>query len=211
MGIINMAKRVFCMNIVTIKINGVEYNLKGDEREEYLHMVASYVDKKIKNIMSNNEKLSTSSAAILTALNLGDDMFKSNSHSKELLTKVESLEKHDKELNEKCEEFKKQLMNMEAYNQELLSKCKNIENSEYVKTLEKENIKLKQELEVMQETTKEYIDENKKIKIENKEMKFKLQSSKYKVIDLQNKLIEYQISLTKQKKMTNPLLNSNKK
>ena len=65
------------MNIVTIKINGNEYNLKGDEREEYLHMVASYVDKKIKNIMGNNEKLSTSSAAILTALNLGDDMFKS--------------------------------------------------------------------------------------------------------------------------------------
>ena len=199
------------MNIVTIKINGVEYNLKGDEREEYLHMVASYVDKKIKNIMSNNEKLSTSSAAILTALNLGDDMFKSNSQSKELLIKVEALEKHDKELSEKSEEFKKQLLNMEAYNQELLSKCKNIENSEYVKTLEKENIKLKQELEVMQENTKEYIDENKKIKIENKEMKFKLQSSKYKVIDLQNKLIEYQISLTKQKKMTNPLLNSNKK
>ena len=199
------------MNIVTIKINGVEYNLKGDEREEYLHMVASYVDKKIKNIMSNNEKLSTSSAAILTALNLGDDMFKSKSHSKELLAKVESLEKHDKELTEKSEEVKKQLINMEAYNQELLSKCKNIENSEYVKTLEKENIKLKQELEVMQETTKEHIDENKKIKIENKEMKFKLQSSKYKVIDLQNKLIEYQISLTKQKKMSNPLLNSNKK
>ena len=45
------------MNIVTIKINGIEYNLKGNEREEYLHMVGSYVDKKIKNIMSNNEKI----------------------------------------------------------------------------------------------------------------------------------------------------------
>ena len=87
------------MNVVTIKINGNEYNLKGEEKEEYLHMVASYVDKKIKNIMGNNEKLSTSSAAILTALNLGDDMFKSRSLCKELSNKSESLEKHDKESN----------------------------------------------------------------------------------------------------------------
>jgi cell division protein ZapA len=199
------------MNVVTIKINGIEYNLKGEEREEYLHMVASHVDKKIKNIMGNNEKLSTSSAAILTALNLGDEMFKSHSLSKELSNKVESLEKHDKELIEQLEDFKKQLNNMEAYNQELLSKCKNIENSEYVKTLEKENIKMQQELELMQESTRICIEENKITKIENKEMKFKLQSSKYKVIDLQNKLIEYQISLAKQKKMNNALLTSDKK
>lgn len=199
------------MNVVTIKINGIEYNLKGEEREEYLHMVASYVDKKIKNIMGNNEKLSTSSAAILTALNLGDDMFKSNSLSKTLSSKVESLEKRDKELTEQLEGLKKQLNNMEAYNQELLTKCKNIENSEYAKTLEKENVKMKEELHAIQESTKACMEENKIIKIENKEMKFKLQSSKYKVIDLQNKLIEYQISLTKQKKMNNALLTSDKK
>jgi cell division protein ZapA len=199
------------MNIVTIKINGIEYNLKGEEREEYLHMVASYVDKKIKSIIGNNEKLSTSSAAILTALNLGDDMFKSKTLCTSLTSKVESLEKHDKDLIEQSEGLKKQVSNMEAYNQELLTKCKNIENSEYVKTLEKENIRMKQELEVMQEATKVYIEENKVAKLENKEMKFKLQSSKYKVIDLQNKLIEYQISLAKQKKMNNPLLTSDKK
>lgn len=199
------------MNVVTIKINGIEYNLKGEEREEYLHMVASYVDKKIKNIMGNNEKLSTSSAAILTALNLGDDMFKSNSNAKMLSSKVESLEKRDKELTDQLEGLKKQLNNMEAYNQELLAKCKNIENSEYAKTLEKENVKIKEELYAIQESTKACIEENKVIKIENKEMKFKLQSSKYKIIDLQNKLIEYQISLTKQKKMNNALLTSDKK
>lgn len=199
------------MNVVTIKINGIEYNLKGEEREEYLHMVASHVDKKIKNIMGNNEKLSTSSAAILTALNLGDDMFKSHSLAKELSSKVESLEKHDKELAEQLENLKKQLNHMEAYNVELLNKCKSIENSEYVKTLERENIKMQQELEVIQESTKVYIEENRKVKLENKEMRFQIQSSKYKIIDLQNKLIEYQISLAKQKKINNPLLASDKK
>lgn len=198
------------MNVVTIKINGIEYNLKGDEREEYLHMVGSYVDKKIKNIMSNNEKLSTSAAAILTAINLGDDMFKSNSLCKELSGKGESLEKHDIELTEQIEGLKKQLSHMEDYNQELLNKCKNIEKTEYVKTLELENIDMQQQLEGMRETSKISIDENRKVKTENKEMRFKLQSYKYKIIDSQNKLIEYQISLAKQKKINNPLLASNK-
>ena len=199
------------MNVVTIKINGNEYNLKGEEKEEYLHMVASYVDKKIKNIMGNNEKLSTSSAAILTALNLGDDMFKSRSLCKELSNKSESLEKHDKEFIEQIEDFKKQLNHMEAYNQELQSKCKNMENGEYVKTLEQENIRIQDELEAMKESTKNCIEENRKVKVEIKDMKFNLQSSKYKIIDLQNKLIEYQISLAKQRKINNPLLTKDKK
>ena len=204
------------MNVVTIKINGIEYNLKGDEREEYLHMVASYVDKKIKNIMGNNEKLSTSSAAILTALNLGDDLFKSNSLCKDLSSKDEALAKHDKELTEQLEDLKKQLNHMEDYNQELLNKCKSTENTDSEKTdsarfLEKENLEIQQQLDVMQDTTKSCIEENRKIKAENKEMRFTLQSYKYKIIDSQNKLIEYQISLAKQKKINNPLLTSNKK
>ncbi|MBU3146246.1 cell division protein ZapA [Clostridium sp. CF012] len=199
------------MNVVTIKINGNEYNLKGEEREEYLHMVASYVDKKIKGIMGNNEKLSTSSAAILTALNLGDDLFKSHSLCKELSNKSESLEKHDKESVLQLEDFKKQLNHMEAYNEELHNKFKNIENGEYIKTLEQENIRIGKELEAMKESTKFCIEENRKIKVENKDMRFKLQSSKYKIIDLQNKLIEYQISLAKQRKISNPLLTKDQK
>ncbi|HEY8892800.1 MAG TPA: cell division protein ZapA [Clostridium sp.] len=199
------------MNIVTIKINGVEYNLKGDEREEYLHMVASYVDKKIKNIMGKNERLSTSSAAILTALNLGDDMFKSNSICKELSNKGESLEKHDEELMEQLESLKKQLSHLEDYNQELLNKCKSTEKTEYTITLEQENIKIQQQLEVMQETSKICIEENRKIKAENKEIKFNLQSYKYKIIDSNNKSLEDQISLAKLKKINNPLLTSRKK
>jgi len=168
------------------------------------------VDKKIKSIMGNNEKLSTSSAAILTALNLGDDMFKSRSLCKELSNKSESLEKQDKESILQLEDFKKQLNHMEAYNEELQNKFKNIENGEYVKTLEQENIRLQKELEVMKESTKICIEENRKIKVESKDIKFKLQSSKYKIIDLQNKLVEYQISIAKQRKISNPLLTKNK-
>ena len=206
------------MNVVTIKINGNEYNLKGEEKEEYLHMIASYVDKKIKNIMSKNEKLSTSSAAILTAINLGDDMFKSHKLCKELSNKTELLDKQDEDSLAQLEDFKKQLNHMEAYNEELLNKFKNIENGDQVKILEQENIRIeqenmeiRQELEAIKESNKIAVEENIKVKTENKDIKFDLQSSKYKIIDLQNKLVEYQIILAKQRKISNPLLTRDKK
>ncbi|MFA9397579.1 MAG: cell division protein ZapA [Clostridiaceae bacterium] len=64
------------MNIVTIKINGYEYNLKGDENEEYLHKVASYVNKKFSAIKQNNTKLSVSAIGALASLNIADELFK---------------------------------------------------------------------------------------------------------------------------------------
>mgnify|MGYP000945613319 FL=1 len=65
------------MNVVSVRINGVEYNLKGEEQEEYLLKAAGYVDKKIKAVMEKNCMLNTSSAAVLSALNIVDDLFKS--------------------------------------------------------------------------------------------------------------------------------------
>ncbi|WP_242949504.1 cell division protein ZapA [Clostridium pasteurianum] len=79
------------MSSVTVRVNNKEYKLKGDEREEYLHAVATYVDKKIKNIMENNSKLSTAEASILTALNLADDLFKAGYYNEELSDEIEKL------------------------------------------------------------------------------------------------------------------------
>lgn len=64
------------MNTVTVIINDVEYNLRGKEDEKYLLDVAAYVDTKIKEISGTNKKLSTSSAAVLTAVNIADELFK---------------------------------------------------------------------------------------------------------------------------------------
>ena len=66
------------MNTVTVKINGMEYNLKGKEDDEYLLKVSEYVDGKFKEVSSNNNKLSISSVAVLSALNIADELFKCN-------------------------------------------------------------------------------------------------------------------------------------
>ena len=73
------------MNTVTVKINGMEYNLKGKEDDEYLLKVSEYVDGKFKEVSSNNNKLSISSVAVLSALNIADELFKCNNEVEDLL------------------------------------------------------------------------------------------------------------------------------
>ena len=193
------------MNVVTVFINGIEYNLKGDEQEEYLHKVASYVDKKVKNILENNSKLSTSSAAILSALNVADDMLKVKDQNADLLKQVGELKKVEKVYEDQLNSLKKQLKYTEELNEELKEKLKKIQNSGQEK--DKQIEKLQEEIEIIKETTQKYVKENTKIVEENKELKFQIQSEKYKIIDLQHKLIENQINLAKEKKQKNPLLN----
>ncbi|WP_446897581.1 cell division protein ZapA [Clostridium sp. LBM24168] len=203
------------MNVVTVVINGIEYNLKGDEQEEYLHRLASYVDKKVKNILEINNKLSTSSAAILSAVNVADDMFKIKEVNKKLEKESEQFKKIQKVYEEEISSLKKQLKHMEEYNAELQQKLKDYDHEEYSReeAAEKNNEieRLKKEINLTKEAAKEHLKENAKIKSENKDYKFKIQSFKYKIMDLQNKLEENQISLAKERSRKNPLLSDKSK
>ena len=198
------------MNVVTVRINGVEYNLKGEEKEEYLHKVASYVDKKIKNIIDSNNKLSTASAAVLSAINVVDDMFKIQDKYDKAIKECNKAENNDANLKEQIESFKKQIKHLEEYNEELQERVKDSENSELVKEKDLELEKAKKELEIMQQTAQKYMEQYNLLKAENKELNFRLQSSKYKLIDLERKLVDNQINLVKEKKQNHPLLKDEK-
>lgn len=196
------------MNVVTVFINGIEYNLKGNEQEEYLHKVASYVDKKVKDVLKNNNKLSTSSAAVLSAINVTDDMLKTQAHNNELLNELSKLREIDKSHQDQINFLKEELNSLEEVNMELKIKLENSSNSKSINEKEQHIKKLQEELRNGRESSQKYINENVKLMSQNKELKFQLQSEKYKVIDLQNKLIENEISLVKEKKQKNPLLNN---
>jgi cell division protein ZapA len=198
------------MNIVTVKINGIEYNLKGEEKEEYLHKVAAYVDRKIKSISGTNSKLSTTSAAVLTAVNVVDEMFKYERSYTKLELEVERLTNSERLLNEQLENQRRQIQHMEDYNQELQNKIKNSSQEELIKEKNEQIESMSKEMQLLQESAQKQIIENNNLKADNKELKFQLQSAKYKIIGLQNKLIENQIDLVKVKKTGNPLLNVDK-
>ena len=74
---------------VDVLIDGKAFTITGYESDEYIQRVGLYVDRKMNDVIKNNNKLSTSIAAILTALNVGDDYFKA--HENELNFKKELL------------------------------------------------------------------------------------------------------------------------
>ena len=63
-------------NKVELRIAGKDYTVVGTEPEEYIQRVGHYIDRKMCDIMRTSNQLSTSLAAVLTAINIGDDYLK---------------------------------------------------------------------------------------------------------------------------------------
>ncbi len=61
----------------TVTIAGKEYNMTGYDSEEYVRRVARYVDRKMTEL-SLATRLPSNSLAVLTALNVADDMLKAH-------------------------------------------------------------------------------------------------------------------------------------
>lgn len=82
---------------MVIRIAGKDYTLVGVESDEYIQKVGLYIDKKMNEILMRNNRLSTSLAAVLTALNVADDFFKSRENEicirKEKEAMIEELQR----------------------------------------------------------------------------------------------------------------------
>jgi cell division protein ZapA len=65
------------MQTVTVSINGENYTIRTDDDPAYVNEVARYVDEKMREIASGGKVIATSKVAILTALNIADELFKS--------------------------------------------------------------------------------------------------------------------------------------
>jgi cell division protein ZapA len=100
---------------VDVLIAGKTFTISGYESDEYIQRVGLYVDRKMTEVLKSNNTLSTSIAAVLTALNIADDYFRAHENElnfkKEIVTsKLEierlldennALEERNKELIEK--------------------------------------------------------------------------------------------------------------
>ena len=136
------------MNTVTVKINGMEYNLKGKEDDEYLLKVSEYVDGKFKDVSSNNNKLSISSVAVLSALNIADELFKCNKEVDDLLKKKDDLEERNKALEEINQVLDEKNQALEERNQIL---------EERNQPLEERNLALKERMRQIKKEAEEII------------------------------------------------------
>ena len=65
-------------NKVTITINNREYTLMSEDTQAHMKTVAEYIDKKISEIiLASGGSLTMQDVAILAAINVADDYFKS--------------------------------------------------------------------------------------------------------------------------------------
>src|SRR5690554_1377223 len=79
-----------------VRIAGREYTIRASESEEYIHRVAIYVNRKMKEITKAQPSLSMAMVATLTAINLGDKVLKLQEEIELLKMQVEELEEASK-------------------------------------------------------------------------------------------------------------------
>ena len=58
-----------------VEIFGQEYKIKGVGNPQYIHKIAGYVDKKMREIAHSSDIMSQSRIAILAALNIADEYY----------------------------------------------------------------------------------------------------------------------------------------
>lgn len=75
-------------NKAEVEILGETYTIRGDGDLEYIAKVAKYVDKKMQEIVSKTSTISTSKVAILVALNIADELFRTKRLLKERITSI---------------------------------------------------------------------------------------------------------------------------
>ena len=172
------------MNKVIVKINGSEYPMVGEKSEQHMLNVARYVDEEIKRISEANPKLSTSVLAILSAVNIANELFECGEEN-------DKLSKENEELNKKVGTGEEELkLEMKKLQLSLQGKAKEEEESD-IQSKDKQIEEYKVEVNELKDLTK--IAEEKARVAE--QMSSKFQNDAYRVqlekIEIENELKFY--------------------
>jgi cell division protein ZapA len=73
---------------VTVQIAGIRYSLKTDEDDRWVKMLAAYVDGKIREAQKHSRTPDTQSVAVLTALQIAEELFHERRQSSELRRRI---------------------------------------------------------------------------------------------------------------------------
>ncbi len=124
-------------NDIKVVINNKVYTLSGQESEDYLQSVATYINGKIAECQSSEayRRFNAEYQNVLLALNIADDYFKAKDQVNQMLTedddkdkqiydlrhevievqiKYESAQKMIEEYKEKISELQRQIIKLEA-------------------------------------------------------------------------------------------------
>lgn len=98
---------------VKVLINGAEYTLVTAEEPEYVQRVAVKVDKTLTEISAANPRLSTAMLAMLTSINLADELIRVEDSADNLRKQVSDYSKSDIQLATQISEKTAQIKELE--------------------------------------------------------------------------------------------------
>lgn len=137
---------VFEMNKVTVKIANQEYTVVGEESKEYLLKIASRVDDEMEDLLLNNPKFNYSACAVLTAINITDELCKQKEELDQLKEKCNSLEEYKIKLESLLDQKESYIQNLNNHLEELQEDNSHVKEIKY----EFENAMREKEAQLME-------------------------------------------------------------
>lgn len=97
---------------INVRINGTEYTLVHQETDEYIQRVVLYLNNKISDVQNGGLKLKESMELVLAAVNITDELFKSQKNYlalknelNRLMDEYEDLKQSEKDLGDQIEKL----------------------------------------------------------------------------------------------------------
>lgn len=80
------------MGSIEVTILGQKYVIRGDASAEYIKEIADFVDNKLKEVYNASPDITPLKAAILTALNIADELHKIKNEYNSISQSIKSIE-----------------------------------------------------------------------------------------------------------------------
>ena len=99
-------------NRVVVNICGEEYTFVAEESASYMQKVGSYVSEKMDEVL-NGAKVGRSDAAILTAANITDELFKAQAAAEQLRGQLKGYIDEASKAQNEASELKRELFRLQ--------------------------------------------------------------------------------------------------
>ena len=199
------------MNVVTVTINGIEYNLRGEESDTYILKVSDIVNDTIMKIKSKNNMLNATDVIALASIRITDEFLKSIEERDMIQKQAREIFEKNASINEELKETRQACKELQEENNTLLEKNEKLSSEQHILDYEKEIASLRSQLDIIEDKSKKYIKENSEFKniknellkqiedeeIKNKTIKDKNSKLSKKIIRMEQDLMDSNIALAK--------------
>lgn len=99
-------------NRVVVTICGEDYTLVAEETAAYMQKVGSYVSEKMEEVL-NSTRVGRTDAAVLTAVNIADELFKAQTSAEQLRSQIKGYLDEAGKAQSQVSELKREVVRLQ--------------------------------------------------------------------------------------------------